>query len=130
MSAAFAIKKEAIWMYDKYGFLFFPVLQAASPRRAAAAAQLPQRVLLLVPRRQLELLVRLVYIVLRPLHVSLDVLDEGALLLHKHENVHEEVPELLHVALQAQQLLRNRTTSGLIHYRGELCGTATSRRDF
>lgn len=103
-------------MYDKYGFLFCFfcfVLQAASPRRAAAAAQLPQRVLLLIPRRQFELLVRFVHKVLRPLHVGLDVLDEGALLLHQHENVSEEVVELLHVALQAQQLLRDRRMSWL-----------------
>lgn len=107
-------------MYDKYGFLFFSffcfVLQAAPPRRAAAAAQLPQRILLLVPRRQLELLVGGIHKVLRPLHVGLDVVDEGALLLHQHENVHEEVPELLHVALQAQQLLGSRRMSGLISY--------------
>lgn len=107
-------------MYDKYGFLFFClfcfVLQAAPPRRAAAAAQLPQRILLLVPRRQLELLVGGIHKVLRPLHVGLDVVDEGALLLHQHENVHEEVPELLHVALQAQQLLGSRRMSGLISY--------------
>lgn len=107
-------------MYDKYGFLFFSlfcfVLQAAPPRRAAAAAQLPQRILLLVPRRQLELLVGGVHKVLRHLHVGLDVVDEGALLLHQHQNVHEEVPELLHVALQAQQLLGSRRMSALISY--------------
>lgn len=102
---------------DFFSFLFFCfVLQAAPPRRAAAAAQLPQRILLLVPRRQLELLVGGVHKVLRPLHVGLDVVDEGALLLHQHENVHEEVPELLHVALQAQQLLGSRGMSGLISY--------------
>lgn len=31
--------------------------------------------------------------------------NEGPLFLHQHENVHEQVPELLHIVLQAQQLL-------------------------
>ena len=81
------------------------MLQAAFPGRAAAATQLSERVLLLVPRGQLELLISDNHVVLRPLHVGLDVFDVGPLLLHQHENVHEQVPQLLHIVLQTQQLL-------------------------
>lgn len=81
------------------------VLQAASPRRTAAAAQLSQRVLLLIPGRQFELLISPFHVVLRPLHVGLDVFDVGSLFLHQHKNVHEQVSQLPHVVFQTQQLL-------------------------
>lgn len=77
------------------------VLKAAPPRRAAAAAQLSEWVLLLVPGGQLELLIRCSHIILCPLYIGLDVFDVGPLFLHQHENVHEQVPQLLHIVLQA-----------------------------
>lgn len=78
---------------------------AASPGRAATAAQLSQGVLLLVPGGQLEFFIGHVHVVLRPFHVGLNVVDEDPLFFHQHENVHEEVMELLHAVLKAQQLL-------------------------
>lgn len=99
--------KLKIWIFPEWAWTpkTACLLQTAFPRRAAAAAQLSQRVLLLVPGGRLELLVRRVHKILRPFHVGLNMINKGALFLHQHENVHEKVPKLLHVVLQAQQLL-------------------------
>lgn len=83
--------------------------QTASPWRAAAAAQLPAWISLLIPGCQFELLFSDNHIVLCPLNIGLDVLNGSPLFFHQHEDVQEEVSEFLHVVLQAYQLLSSYT---------------------